>query len=185
MKRIFTLLWLTLTAFTFNANAQGTACNAEFSVQYINNNTVKFNPVMTTGTPTVSHYWNFGDGSPVDQTVSPTHSYALPGSYAAVHTVVVYNPNNVPVCTQSFTKTVIITPHCNLVANFSWAITQTNPLRIEFHNTSVPVSPSDSVRWTFGDGTSVSGLQSDPNVANPVHIYTQPGNYNVCHVKII
>ncbi len=269
MKRIFTLLWLTLTAFTFKANAQGTVCNAEFAVQFINNNTVKFNPVIVVGSPSVNHTWNFGDGSPVDNTVSPTHSYALPGTYAAVHTVVVLNPNNVPICTQSFTRTVIITAPCNLVvdfswnatatnplkiefhnlsvplsntdsitwnfgdntsshdvnpvhtyanagtynvcliikknlgpnttpcikyicktvviqapcnliADFTWAATQTNPLKIEFHNSSTPSSPTDSVKWTFGDGTSVSGVQSDPNVANPVHIYTQPGMYTVC-----
>jgi len=269
MKRIFTLLWLTLTAFTFNANAQGTVCNAEFTVQFINNNTVKFNPVIVIGAPTVNHTWNFGDGSPVDNTISPTHSYALPGTYAVVHTVVVLNPNGIPVCTQSFTKTVIITAPCNLVvdfswnataanplkiefhnlsvplsntdsitwnfgdntsshdvnpvhtyanagtynvcliikknlgpnttpcikyicktvvvqapcnliADFTWAATQTNPLKIEFHNSSTPSSPTDSVKWTFGDGTSVSGVQSDPNVANPVHIYTQPGMYTVC-----
>lgn len=269
MKRIFTLLWLTLTAFTFKANAQGTVCNAEFAVQFINNNTVKFNPVIVVGSPTVNHTWNFGDGSPVDNTVSPTHSYALPGTYAAVHTVVVLNPNNVPICTQSFTRTVIITAPCNLVVDFSWNATATNPLKIEFHNLSVPLSntdsitwnfgdntsshdvnpvhtyanagtynvcliikknlgpnttpcikyicktvvvqapcnliadftwaatqtnplkiefhnsstlssPTDSVKWTFGDGTSVSGVQSDPNVANPVHIYTQPGIYTVC-----
>ena len=269
MKRIFTVLWLTLTAFTFKANAQGTVCNAEFTVQFINNNTVKFNPVIVIGAPTVNHTWTFGDGSPVDNTISPTHSYALPGTYAVVHTVVVLNPNGIPVCTQSFTKTVIITAPCNLVvdfswnataanplkiefhnlsvplsntdsitwnfgdntsshdvnpvhtyanagtynvcliikknlgpnttpcikyicktvvvqapcnliADFTWAATQTNPLKIEFHNSSTPSSPTDSVKWTFGDGTSVSGVQSDPNVANPVHIYTQPGMYTVC-----
>ena len=269
MKRIFTLLWLTLTAFTFKANAQGTICNAEFAVQFINNNTVKFNPVIVVGSPTVNHTWNFGDGSPVDNTVSPTHTYTLPGTYVAVHTIVVLNQNGVPVCTQSFTKTVIITAPCNLVvdfswnataanplkiefhnlsvplsntdsitwnfgdntsshdvnpvhtyanagtynvcliikknlgpnttpcikyicktvvvqapcnliADFTWAAIQTNPLKIEFHNSSTPSSPTDSVKWTFGDGISVSGVQSDPNVANPVHIYTQPGIYTVC-----
>jgi hypothetical protein len=44
-----------------------------------------------------------------------------------------------------------------------------HPLRIKFYNLSVPVHPTDSVKWTFGDGTGVSGLQSDPNVANPTH----------------
>lgn len=270
MKRIFTLLLLTFAAFSLKTQAQGTLCNAEFGVQFINNNTVKFNPVINVGTPTVVHHWNFGDGSPVDNSVSPTHSYALPGIYAVVHTVAVLNPNGVPQCTQSFTRTVTITapcnlvvdfswssspaspltiafqnlsvplsntdsitwnfgdntsshdvnpvhtyanagtytvclivkknvststspcikyicktvivqnPPCNLVANFSWAVTQNNPLRIEFHNTSVVSSPSDSVRWTFGDGTSVSGLQGDPAVANPVHIYNHPGSYTVC-----
>ncbi len=270
MKKIFTLLLLVISAFSFTSKAQpGTTCNAEFSIQYINSNTVKFNPVMNTGTPTTGHFWNFGDGSPVDQTVSPTHSYSLPGIYSVVHTVVLYNPNGVPLCTQSFTKQVTITQQCNLVVDFSWTATAANPFTIEFHNLSIPLAatdsitwqfgdniishdvnphhtyanagtytvclivkkypspnsapcikyicktivvstpcnlqayfsaqpdpshllrvkftnlsiplhPTDSVRWTFGDGSSVSGLQSDPNVANPTHDYAQAGNYTVC-----
>lgn len=180
MKRIFTLLLLIISAFSLKTQAQGTACNAEFAVQYLNANTVKFNPVMAVGAPTVAHHWNFGDGSPVDNTVSPTHSYANPGTYAVVHTVVLYNPNGVPQCTQSFTKNVIIAPPCNLQANYTWTATATNPLRIEFHNTSAPVLPSDSVRWTFGDGTAVNGIMGNPTAANPVHIYAQPGTYTVC-----
>ena len=173
MKRIFTLLWLTLTAFTFNANAQGTTCNAEFAVQFINNNTVKFNPVMVVSTPSVTHYWSFGDGSPIDQTVSPTHAYALPGTYAVVHTVVLLNPNGVPVCTQSFTRTVTITAPCDLVVDFSWNATATNPLKIEFHNLSIPLSPNDSITWQFGDNTSSHDV-------NPIHTYANAGSYNVC-----
>ncbi len=181
MKRFFTLLLLSITAFTFNAKAQtGTTCNAEFAVQYLSPNTVKFIPVITGGAPYVSHLWNFGDGSAPDNTISPTHTYAVPGSYPVVHTVVVQNPNGVPVCTQSFTRTVVINPVCNLQAGFSWTATATNPLRIEFHNTTSGALPADSVRWTFGDGTSVNGFMGDPATANPVHIYTQPGTYTVC-----
>lgn len=270
MKRIFTLLLLVISAFSFKTQAQGTTCNAEFAVQFINNNTVKFNPVMTAGSPTVSHFWNFGDGTPVNNTVSPTHTFVAPGTYAVVHTVVLYNLNGAPVCTQSFTRQVTITPECtllvdfswstvaaspltiafqnlsvplsptdsttwlfgdnttsydvnpthtytnagtynvclivkknlgptttpcikytcktvvvqappcNLLANFSWTVTQINPLRIEFHNTTNPIAVTDSVRWTFGDGSSVNGIQSDPNVANPVHTYNQAGTYTVC-----
>jgi PKD repeat protein len=180
MKKIFTLLLLVVSAFSFKTQAQGTACNAEFAVQYLSPNTVKFNPVITVGSPTVSHLWSFGDGSPLDNTVSPTHTYALPGTYAVIHTVVLHNPNGVPVCTQSFTKNVIINPACNLQANFNWTTTASNPLRIEFNNTSAGALPSDSVRWTFGDGTAVNGVMSNPTIANPVHIYTQPGTYTVC-----
>lgn len=270
MKRIVTLLLLAFAAFSFKTQAQGTLCNAEFAVQFLNNNTVKFNPVIPVGSPSVGHFWNFGDGSPVNNTVSPTHAYALPGTYAVIHTVVVYNPNGIPECTQSFTRSVTITtpcnlvvdfswastsaspltiafqnlsvplsntdsitwnfgdnttshdvnpvhtyanagtynvclivkknpgptvspcikyicktvvvqtPPCNLVADFNWTVTTTNPLRFEFHNTSSPMAASDSVRWTFGDGTVLNGVQGDPAVANPVHTYAQPGTYSVC-----
>ena len=174
MKKIFTLLWLTLAAFSFKATAQTTPnCNAEFAVQYLTNFTVKFNPAITNDSPYVRHYWNFGDGTTGSQLISPTHTYALPGSYAVVHTILRVTPNNVPVCTQTFTKIVTITAACNLVVNFSWSSTAANPLTIAFHNLSVPLSNTDSIKWTFGDGATSTAV-------NPIHTYNVPGTYTVC-----
>lgn len=174
MKKIFTLLWLTLAAFSFKATAQTTPnCNAEFAVQYLTNFTVKFNPVVSNDSPLVRHYWNFGDGTTGSQLISPTHTYAIPGSYPVVHTIIRLNQNNVPVCTQSFTKLVNITAACNLVANFSWTSTAANPLMIAFQNLSVPLSNNDSIKWTFGDGATSTAV-------NPVHTYNVPGTYTVC-----
>ncbi|MBK8609756.1 MAG: PKD domain-containing protein [Chitinophagaceae bacterium] len=173
MKKIFTLLWLTLAAFMFKASAQTTNCNAEFAAQYINSNTVKFNPLITAGAPLVSHYWLFGDGSPVDSTVSPTHIYTTSGTYAAVHTIVLRNNNGAPVCTQSFTRQVTVTAPCNLVVDFSWSTSTTTALTINFQNLSVPLSPTDSITWQFGDGSSSHDV-------NPVHTYATAGTYTVC-----
>ncbi len=175
MKKIFTLLWLTIAAFTFKASAQTTPnCNAEFAVQYLSNYTVKFNPVITTDSPWVHHYWSFGDGAPGSQLISPTHTYSLPGSYSVVHTVLRTTPNNVPVCTQVFTKIVTITEPCNLVANFSWSTTASNPLTISFQNLSVPLAATDSVTWIFGDNSA------NAYTVNAVHTYANAGTYNVC-----
>ena len=174
MKKIFTLLWLTLAAFTFKATAQTTPnCNAEFGVQYLTNFTVKFNPVIANDSPYVRHFWNFGDGTTGSQLISPVHTFALPGNYAVVHTIVRVNQNNVPLCTQTFTKVVSIVEPCNLVVNFSWTTVASNPLVIAFQNLSVPLAATDSVKWTFGDGTSSLAV-------NPVHTYTAPGTYTVC-----
>jgi len=178
MKKICTLLWFTILALVFKATAQpGTACNAEFATQFLNSNTVKFNPVITEGAPLVQHFWHFGDGSPVNQLVSPTHTYALPGTYAVVHTIARVNQNNVPVCTQSFTKLVTINAACNLVVNFNWSITAANPLTVAFQNLSVPLSNTDSITWQFGDN-------STSHAVNPVHTYANPGTYNVCLIVI-
>lgn len=161
-------------ALVFNTSAQNTTtCNAEFAIQFQNSNTVKFNPVITGDTPFVYHYWNFGDGSQVSQLISPTHTYNLPGTYAVVHTVARFNHNGVSVCTQSFTKLVIITQPCNLVANFSSHPSAANPLKIEFQNLSQTLALTDSITWTFGDGNS-------SHAVNPVHTYAQPGTYTVC-----
>ncbi len=174
MKRFLTLLWLSISAFSFKATAQpGTTCNAEFAVQYISNNTVKFNPVIANDSPLVRHFWSFGDGSTGSQLISPTHTYVLPGTYTVVHTLLRVTHNNIPVCTQTFTKQVTITAACNLIANFSWTVTAANPLTVAFHNLSTPLSNTDSIRWTFGDGTSSTAV-------NPVHTYNAPGTYTVC-----
>jgi PKD repeat protein len=47
------------------------------------------------------------------------------------------------------------------------------PNTYHFENTSTPLSITDSIRWTFGDGTS-------SNQVSPNHTYTQFGTYNVC-----
>jgi PKD repeat protein len=174
MKKVFTLLWLILTAFTFKAAAQTTPnCSAEFAVQYLNNYTVKFNPVVANDSPWVHHYWNFGDGSTGTTLISPTHTYSLAGTYSVVHTQIRLNQNNLPVCTQVVTKLVIIQEPCNLVVNFSWTSTTANPLTMAFQNLSVPLASSDSITWNFGDNTTSHDV-------NPVHTYANAGTYNVC-----
>lgn len=174
MKKIFTLLWLTIAAFAFKSSAQTTPnCNAEFGVQYLTNFTVKFNPAIANDSPLVRHYWNFGDGTASSQLISPVHTYALPGTYAVTHTVLRFNPNNVLLCSQTFSKFVTITEPCNLVVNFNWTTVAANPQTIAFQNTSVPLSNTDSVKWTFGDGSTSTAV-------NPVHTYNAPGTYTVC-----
>jgi len=124
--------------------------------------------------------WTFGDGS-VSYDVNPTHNYTYAGTYTVCLRVKKnINIAGVPPCVSEICKTVVVTPLCNLQAYFIAQPDSIHPLRIKFTNMSIVFMPSDSIRWTFGDGTSVSGLQSDPNVANPTHDYAQAGNYNVC-----
>ncbi|HMI79784.1 MAG TPA: PKD domain-containing protein, partial [Ferruginibacter sp.] len=176
MKRIFTLVWLAIISLTFKATAQpGTNCNAEFSIQYLSNSNVKFNPAITEGLPLVQHAWNFGDGSPVSILVTPTHNYLLPGTYPVVHTLTRISPNGGQVCVVSFTRTVTITAGCNLLVNFSWTSTAANLLTLAFQNLSAPLSNTDSITWEFGDNTI-------SHEVNPVHTYANAGTYNVCLV---
>ncbi len=177
MKKLITLIWLTLSAFSFKAAAQSTTCNAEFSWQYLTSNTVKFTPAVN-DSPDVHHYWTFGDGSPNVPQVSPTHTYIATGTYVVVHSVYRVGINGTAVCTQSITHTIIIqsvpTP-CNLVVDFNWTSAAGNPLTFAFQNLSTPLAATDSISWTFGDGSSSHDV-------NPVHTYTNAGTYTVCLV---
>lgn len=68
--------------------------------------------------------------------------------------------------TEAITITAPASVDANYVPGFSQAYTQAI---LEFTNQSV--NATDFV-WTFGDGTT-------SNLANPTHIYTQPGTYDV------
>jgi PKD repeat protein len=172
MKKIFTFLLFALTVFSFTSKSQ-TICNAAFDFAFLSNNTVTFTPVVKGDSPFVHHYWIFGDGSPIQQSILSTHTYSAPGNYLVKHYLSRYNSNGVFVCADTLSKLVVIQQACNLQAYFSSGAVAGNPSAIVFHNLSNPLSSTDSVRWTFGDGTSSSD-------ANPTHNYAYAGSYNVC-----
>jgi PKD repeat protein len=172
MKKIVTLMLLVLTAFNFTSKAQtNSTCNADFTFN-ISSNTVKFTPVMPGDSINTLHYWGFGDGTTAAAT-APVHTYASAGVYSVKHYIIKRNPNGIETCRDSAIKQIIIQPACNLVAYFTWQSDSSNYLKIRFTNASTTAEPSDSVRWTFGDGTSSLD-------ANPAHLYANAGTYTVC-----
>lgn len=122
-----------------------------------------------------SAYWTFGDGSTSTQN-NPDHLYANPGTYNVCLLIRKFTSAGTAYCVREYCKQVTIAPpSCTLVAAFtvSHDTAGINTNNYHFTNTSTPLAASDSVRWTFGDGTS-SG-QVSPN-----HVYAQSGTYNVC-----
>jgi PKD repeat protein len=126
--------------------------------------------------PTDSVFWNFGDGSPIIINVNnPNHIYANAGFYNACITIKRNTTPGTPACVREYCKQIVIAPPCNLLANFTYYRDSlvTIPNSYHFTNTTTPLASSDSIRWTFGDGTS-------SNQVNPNHAYTIAGIYNVC-----
>lgn len=171
MKKIFTLILLSLSIFKSSSHAQTISCNAEFNVQYLSSNLIQFNPLLTGDPLTTHHYWTFGDGGSAN-TVVPTHTYLITGAFIAKHYVYKTNLNGTVICRDTFARVVQIQPDCDLVANFSFSLA-TTPFTYHFNNTSIPLSNTDSIRWTFGDGTS-------SNLVSPNHTYNTSGTYTVC-----
>ena len=133
---------------------------------------LEFHNLSTPLAVTDSINWSFGDGTG-SNAVNPVHTYAHGGTYTVCLIVMKRpSPNSQP-CVRYICKTVVVQEPCTLVVDFNWTVTQTNPLRLEFHNLSTPLAATDSVTWHFGDGTN-------SNAVNPVHTYANAGTYNVC-----
>ena len=123
--------------------------------------------------PTDSVTWIFGDGT-TSHDVNPNHLYANSGTYTACIIIKRMLPGAAP-CIRQYCKVITITVPCNIVAGFTWYRDSTAVALYTYHfnNTTVPVSTTDSVRWSFGDG-------SFSNAYSPNHVYAQAGTYNVC-----
>jgi PKD repeat protein len=145
----------------------------------INFNTVHFQNQSQTYQATDSIRWTFGDGSPainglVGSLSTPTHVYANAGTYnVCIRVKRSANATGTAPCVSEICKTVVVTPVCNLVVGFNWTSSTTNPLTLDFTNLSTPLAATDSVRWTFGDGTASFAV-------NPTHTYANAGTYTVC-----
>jgi PKD repeat protein len=128
---------------------------------------VQFND-LSTGYPTTWN-WNFGDGAIVSGKNSsiknPTHTYSAVGVYTV--TLKVSSATSF----GSITKKNYITVGNGLQAAFTTNPSQgIAPLTVQFNDTSIG-TPTEWL-WDFGDGNSST-------LNNPVHIYTQTGNYIV------
>ncbi|MGB9939004.1 PGF-pre-PGF domain-containing protein [Methanosarcina sp.] len=108
---------------------------------------------------------DFGDGSPASSTANVIHTYTAPGIYTANLTVT----NDVS--SNSMLKTIKVVQAAAPVADFiSNCTAGYRPLSIAFTDTSTGLPASWS--WDFGDGNR-SARQ------NPVHEYSNAGNYSV------
>ena len=117
------------------------------------------NPIQD---PSWTYQWNFGDGNS-SNVVNPTHSYSTSGMY--VLTLVVDNG----FCLDSSTQTLVYsTPNTySIISSLDSCA-----LRAAF---SLSPTPTDSVIWNFGDGTT-------SNVISPMHQY---GNSTTYLVQVI
>lgn len=125
------------------------------------------NPLSVTFTDTsqyvVSWLWNFGDGA-TDTLSSPVHTYSQNGIFS------------VSVIVESYygcIDTLHLNPPVNIYSPVAGFILSGNdgcaPVTVSFTDSSVDAA---TYFWDFGDGSSSI-------LANPQHIYTIPGTYNV------
>ncbi|MGG9963784.1 PKD domain-containing protein [Ferruginibacter sp. SUN106] len=113
-------------------------------------------------------YWDFGDGSPIDNTQNPTHIYATTGVKTIRHWV----KTNMSCYSDTAVLTVTINPLPTV--NYTYTAPSCETRVISFTDASVANAGSLSTwQWDFGDASPVSNQQS------PVHTFAAAGTYSV------
>ncbi len=114
------------------------------------------------GGGSLNYTWDFGDGSPTENTTDPSHTYATQGIYTVTLTV----RHNVPAgCEAVIQKDVEIFQ--NLTSSFTVGHECLGDA-VTFDNTSIGTGVS--FLWNFGDGNTSTQFE-------PSHIYASPGSY--------
>lgn len=113
-----------------------------------------------------SWMWAFGDGSPVDVTQNPNHTYPINSVYNP--SLVVTSSNG---CKDTATSSLYIFPNpvIQFAANATSGCSVFCPT---FTDVTTPSGLITGWQWSFGDGTS----DTSPN---PTHCFSTPGSYSI------
>src|SRR6266487_53886 len=131
---------------------------------------VTFTASASGGTSPFTFSWSFGDGS--TGTGSPvTHTYSIAGSFTTALTV---KDSSSPQQTATSQNTVAVTsPPPPISASFT--LSPSSPSggqSVSFTASASGGNPPYSYSWSYGDGSTGTGLQS-------THIYSVDGTYQV------
>ena len=143
-------------------HTQPTVCNAPTTITFTN---------TSTGPPTLSYLWNFGDGN-TSTAVNPVHTYLSSGSF--ITTLITTSSAG---CVDTFRSTPIIIG--GFTTNFNSPTSVCINETVTFTNTSTPSPISSS--WTFGDGGTATGINTTYSyVATGVYTVKLYNNYSSC-----
>lgn len=130
-----------------------------------------------TSTSAASYEWDFADGSPIDTTSSPVHTFHTPGVYHV--RLVANNPYACNTSTDTTYLTILVDTN-GINADFSYLVTDScDPYRATFTNASkYSATPNAQIftrfEWDFGDGSAIF------TGANPgLHTFPDTGCYTV------
>jgi gliding motility-associated-like protein len=125
---------------------------------------------QNSSTNATTYQWNFGDGSPTVNTLSPTHTYTTAGTYT-----VKLVSTNLTTCNKMDSAFISITVKNSAVTPL-FVITKIDscsPYIISISNTSQQGTAASVYTWNYGDGTTFTGA-TPPN-----HTYAVAGSYTL------
>jgi PKD repeat protein len=120
------------------------------------------------GASITGYGWNFGDGSSGSGR-TPTHAYAVPGTYSVRLTVT----DSLGDTATSAPQAVVVdeSPHAAFVVTTAHPATG-SAVQFDGSGSSDPDGAVVSYAWVLGDGSTATG-------ATPKHAYAKPGTYAV------
>ncbi len=121
-----------------------------------------YNRAAYIGAPEVSYTYNYGDGSPNENVINPTHVFNTNGPFTTTLTDTLFGWS--VTCVE--TATAVFGPQAQ--AAFS---NTSNNLTANF--TDMSSGSPQSWLWDFGDGNTSTQQ-------NPIHTYAADGTYTVC-----
>lgn len=135
---------------------------------------ITFQPDQSVVNPAtiVSYLWDFGDGTPISNQMSPIHVYTIHGTYTV--SMVITDLNG---CVSSISQNITI--NSVPVVAFSANSTCTgNSSMFTDHSYSPDGNPLVAWAWSFGDIFATS-FNDTSNIQNPSYNYSQAGIYDV------
>ena len=114
--------------------------------------------------------WDFGDGS-ISTEQDPVHVYSKPGDYLVCLNV--YNADSMETCFHFICETIEVPDNMNCYAAFSYMTDSSSHIVNQFSFFDESSGYPDNWEWDFGDG-------STSQEQNPVHVYQESGQYEVC-----
>lgn len=144
-------------------------CDAKFTyyVDSLNNKAYFNDEIIGTSTNLL---WSFGDGT-VASVNKPVHKYAKSGYYK----VGLNTFNLTDWCMDYYEETILVGSSGNDCESDFIYLADTSETQVKFFDKSK--GKIIGYIWNFGDGTIESEM-------NPVHVYSRPGYYNVCHMVV-
>ncbi|MFL9482766.1 PKD domain-containing protein [Chitinophagaceae bacterium LWZ2-11] len=138
------------------------------SAQCISGNSFAFTDATTTaaGITVTGYTWNFGDGSPINNTQNPTHTYAIAGSY--VITQQVTGTDGINSFSDNVTQTVIVYATPDMQQPNDQVVCNGTASAAVFFK---PIQPGLSFNWAMntdiGGGTNGTGNIPSFTANNP------------------
>jgi PKD repeat protein len=122
--------------------------------------------------PADYYKWDFGDGqSGFGQEISHSFDPGMGSQFLVQLSTFLYDPATGDSCIAFSEQWVYLDTIPNCEADFYFITEMLPPLTVQFFDISIGIITDRF--WDFGDGSSSIEI-------NPIHIFSGPGNYNVC-----